>query len=40
MTQDRPGAPELLEAVGAYLFSELRPKVPREQRFRVLVEAG
>ena len=40
MTQDRPGAPELLEAVAAYLFSELRPEVPREQRFRVLVAAN
>src|SRR5262245_48502855 len=40
MTQDRPTAPELLEAVAEYLFSELRPEVPREQRFRVLVAAN
>jgi hypothetical protein len=40
VTQDRPSAPELLEAVAAYLFAELRPEVPREQRFRVLVAAN
>ena len=38
--QDRPTAPELLEAVAEYLFAELRPEVPREQRFRVLVAAN
>ncbi|MGH2957250.1 MAG: DUF6285 domain-containing protein [Solirubrobacterales bacterium] len=38
--QDRPAAPELLEAVAEYLFSELRPEVPREQRFKVLVAAN
>jgi hypothetical protein len=38
--QDRPTAPELLEAVAAYLFGELRPEVPREQRFKVLVAAN
>lgn len=38
--QDRPSAPELLEAVAEYLFSELRPEVPREQRFKVLVAAN
>lgn len=38
--QDRPEAPELLEAVAEYLFAELRPEVPREQRFRVLVAAN
>jgi hypothetical protein len=38
--QDRPGAAELLEAVAEYLFSELRPEVPREQRFKVLVAAN
>ena len=31
--QDRPSASELLEAVAEYLFAELRPEVPREQRF-------
>ena len=38
--QDRPDAPELLESVAEYLFSELRPEVPREQRFKVLVAAN
>lgn len=38
--QDRPTAPELLEAVAGYLFGELRPEVPREQRFKVLVAAN
>jgi hypothetical protein len=40
VTQDRPSAAELLEAVAEYLFTELRPEVPREQRFRVLVAAN
>ncbi len=38
--QDRPTAPELLDAVAEYLFGELRPGVPREQRFKVLVAAN
>jgi len=38
--QDRPDAPELLEAVAEYLFAELRPEVPREQRFKLLVAAN
>jgi len=38
--QDRPTAPELLDAVAEYLFGELRPEVPREQRFKVLVAAN
>jgi hypothetical protein len=38
--QDRPTAPELLESVAEYLVSELRPEVPREQRFKVLVAAN
>jgi len=38
--QDRPDAPDLLEAVAEYLFAELRPEVPREQRFRMLVAAN
>jgi Domain of unknown function (DUF6285) len=38
--QDRPSAPELLDSVAEYLFSELRPEVPREQRFKVLVAAN
>lgn len=38
--QDRPDAPELLDSLAAYLFGELRPLVPREQRFKVLVAAN
>jgi hypothetical protein len=38
--QDRPTAPDLLESVAEYLFGELRPEVPREQRFKVLVAAN
>jgi hypothetical protein len=38
--QDRPDAPDLLEAVAEYLFGELRPEAPREQRFKVLVAAN
>jgi Domain of unknown function (DUF6285) len=40
MTQDRPTAPELLDAVAEYLFGELRSEVPPEQRFKVLVAAN
>jgi hypothetical protein len=40
VTQDRPTAPELLDAVAEYLFSELRPEVSREQRFKLLVAAN
>jgi hypothetical protein len=40
VTQDRPTAPELLDAVAEYLFGELRPEVSREQRFKVLVAAN
>lgn len=38
--QDRPNADELLDAVAGYLFAELRPSVPREERFRLLVAAN
>jgi hypothetical protein len=38
--QNRPTAPELLDSVAEYLFAELRPEVPREQRFKVLVAAN
>src|SRR5688572_31477782 len=38
--QDRPSAAELLEATAEYLVAELRPEVPREQRFKVLVAAN
>ena len=40
MTQDRPDAPELLEAVSEFLFGEVRQWVPRERRFQVLVAAN
>ena len=40
MSQDRPTAPELLDSIAEYLFAELRPEVPREQRFKVLVAAN
>jgi hypothetical protein len=38
--QNRPTAEELLDSVAEYLFAELRPEVPREQRFKVLVAAN
>ena len=38
--QDRPTDSELLDSVAEYLFAELRPEVPREQRFKVLVAAN
>jgi ABC-type branched-subunit amino acid transport system ATPase component len=38
--QDRPTAAELLDSVAEYLFAELRPEVPQEQRFKVLVAAN
>ena len=38
--QDRPDAPELLAAVAQYLFEDLLPHVPREQRFNVRVAAN
>jgi hypothetical protein len=40
MGQDKPTAAELLDSVAEYLFGELRPEVPREQRFKVLVAAN
>jgi hypothetical protein len=40
VSQDRPDAAELLDAVAEYLFAELRAEVPREQRFKVLVAAN
>jgi hypothetical protein len=40
MGQDRPTADELLDSVAEYLFGELRPEVPGEQRFKVLVAAN
>jgi hypothetical protein len=38
--QDHPAAHELLDAVAEYLVAELRPDVPSEQRFKVLVAAN
>jgi hypothetical protein len=38
--QDRPTAPELLDSLAEYLVGELRPTVPSEQRFKVLVAAN
>jgi hypothetical protein len=38
--QDQPTSAELLDSVAEYLFGELRPEVPREQRFKVLVAAN
>jgi len=38
--QDRPTAPELLDALAAMLFSQVREWVPRERRFQVLVAAN
>jgi hypothetical protein len=40
MTQDRPDAPELLEAVAEFLFADVRDWAPREKRFQVLVAAN
>jgi hypothetical protein len=38
--QDRPTAPELLDAMAADLFAKVREWVPRERRFQVLVLAN
>ena len=38
--QDRPTAPELLDAMAGDLFAEVREWVPRERRFQVLVLAN
>jgi hypothetical protein len=38
--QDRPSAPELLDAMAAQLFGEVREWVPRDRRFQVLVLAN
>jgi Domain of unknown function (DUF6285) len=40
MTQDRPDAPELLDALAAFLYDDVREWAPREQRFQVLVAAN
>jgi hypothetical protein len=38
--QDRPTAPQLLEALAELLFADVREWVPRERRFQVLVAAN
>lgn len=38
--QDRPTAPELLDALAAMLFTQVRDWVPRERRFQILVAAN
>ena len=38
--QDRPTAPELLDALAAMLFTEVREWVPRDRRFQILVAAN
>jgi ABC-type branched-subunit amino acid transport system ATPase component len=38
--QDRPTAPELLDALAELLFGDVRDWVPRERRFQVLVAAN
>lgn len=38
--QDRPDAAELAAAVAQFLFETVRPAVPRELRFQVLVAAN
>ena len=38
--QDRPTAPELLDAMATDLFGKVREWVPRERRFQILVLAN
>ena len=38
--QDRPTAPELLEALAEMLFTDVREWVPRDKRFQILVAAN
>jgi hypothetical protein len=40
VTQDRPDAPELLEAVAEFLFADVREWAPPEKRFVALVAAN
>jgi hypothetical protein len=40
VTQDRPEAAELLDAVAEFLFADVREWAPREKRFQVLVAAN
>ena len=38
--QDRPAAPELLDALAGLLFEDVRGWVPSERRFQILVAAN
>jgi Domain of unknown function (DUF6285) len=40
MTQDRPDAPELLDALAEFLHGDVAEWAPREKRFQVLVAAS
>lgn len=40
MTQDRPDAAELLDALAEFLYADVREWAPREKRFEVLVAAN
>jgi hypothetical protein len=40
VTQDRPDAPELLDALAEFLFADVREWAPPEKRFQVLVAAN
>ncbi len=40
MTQDRPDAAELLDALAEFLYAEVAEWAPREKRFQVLVAAN
>jgi Domain of unknown function (DUF6285) len=40
VTQDRPDAPELLDAVAEFLFADVREWAPPEKRFVALVAAN
>jgi Domain of unknown function (DUF6285) len=40
LTQDRPDAPELLDALAEFLFADVRGSVPPEKRFQVLIAAN
>ena len=40
MTQDRPDATEVLDALAEFLLSDVREWAPRERRFQVLVAAN
>jgi hypothetical protein len=40
LTQDRPDAAELLDALSEFLYADVRAWAPREKRFQVLVAAN